>query len=79
LRRNRHDACGHGLEEEPYFKYFSYKPFVTPYAGLVQIRRVAEETAQTALLEQFDTLNRLRGEVLEEIHRLLVEEFWYFQ
>lgn len=31
-----------GLKDEAYFKYFNYPDFVTPFSGLIQIKKYAE-------------------------------------
>lgn len=67
-----------GLHDEPYFKYFSYPDFLTPHSGLIQIKRYAENEGRADLLEKFAELNTLSKNVREEINRLLVEEFKYF-
>jgi len=68
-----------GLQDEPYFKYFDYKDFVTPHSGLIQIRKYAELKNATDLLEVFEKISAKTKEVREEIHRLLVDEFGYFE
>jgi hypothetical protein len=68
-----------GLHDEPYFKYFDYKDFVTPYSGLIQIRKYAEIHNAADLLELFEKISAKTKEVREEIYRLLVEEFGYFE
>jgi hypothetical protein len=68
-----------GLQDEPYFKYFDYKDFVTPHSGLIQIRKYAEIHNATDLLELFEKISAKTKEVREEIYRLLVEEFNYFE
>ena len=68
-----------GLDGEPYFKYFDYKDFVTPHSGLIQIRKYAEIHNATDLLELFEKISGKTKEVREEIYRLLVEEFGYFE
>jgi hypothetical protein len=68
-----------GLQDEPYFKYFDYKDFVTPHSGLIQIRKYAEIHNATDLLELFEKISGKTKEVREEIYRLLVKEFNYFE
>jgi len=68
-----------GLHNEPYFKYFDYPDFLTPYSGLIQIRRYAEIVNQSDLINIFEEISKLTKEVKEEIYRLLVEEFKYFE
>jgi hypothetical protein len=67
-----------GLQNEPYFKYFGYPDFLTPHSGLIQIRKYAENGGVADLLEKFDEISILTKKVKEEIHRLLVDEFKYF-
>ena len=68
-----------GLQDEPYFKYFDYKDFVMPHSGLIQIRKYAEIHNATDLLELFEKISAKTKEVREEIYRLLVDEFNYFE
>ncbi|NOS90296.1 MAG: hypothetical protein HOP30_00085 [Cyclobacteriaceae bacterium] len=67
-----------GLHNEPYFKYFNYADFLTPHSGLVQIRKYAEKGGIADLLEKFDEVSVFTKKAKEEIHRLLVDEFKYF-
>jgi hypothetical protein len=67
-----------GLHDEPYFKYFDYRDFVTPYSGLIQIRKYAEIHKCDDLLVLFEQISAKTKEVREEIYRLLVCEFKYF-
>lgn len=67
-----------GLQNEPYFKYFNYADFLTPYSGLIQIRKYAENEAKADLLQLFAEISALSKAVKEEIYRLLVNEFKYF-
>ena len=68
-----------GLQDEPCFKHFDYKDFVTPHSSLIQIRIFAEIHNATDLLELFGKISAKTKEVREEIHRLLVDEFGYFE
>ena len=68
-----------GLQNEPYFKYFNYADFVTPHFGLIQIKKYAELNAAHDLTEQFIEITRLTKGIKEEIYRLLVKEFRYFE
>jgi hypothetical protein len=68
-----------GLENEPYFKYFDYDDFLTAYSGLIQIRKYAEINACSDLLDLFAEIQSLTKRVKEEIYRLLVVEFKYFE
>jgi hypothetical protein len=66
------------LEEEPYFRYFDYKDFLTPYSGLTQIRKYAERQNDADLLSNLEEISAKAKEVREEIRRLLVQEYSYF-
>ena len=66
------------LQEEPYFRYFDYKPFLTPYSGVVQIRSYAEAKNAADLLGLLEKISAKTKQVREEIRRLLVDEFGYF-
>jgi hypothetical protein len=68
-----------GLQDEPYFKYFDYKDFITPYSGLIQIRKYSELHNADDLLNLFDKIAAKTKEVREEIYRLLTKEFAYFE
>ena len=68
-----------GLHDEPYFKYFDYKDFLTPYSGLIQIRKYAENEGDENLLTQFKEISELTKKVKAELYRLLVHEFEYFE
>jgi hypothetical protein len=68
-----------GLQNEPYFKYFDYADFLTPYSGLIQIRRYAEQEGLSDLQELFRQISELTKKAKQEIYRLLVEEFGYFE
>jgi hypothetical protein len=67
-----------GLQNEPYFRYFSYPDFLTPYSGLIQIRKYAELHNLQDLQEQFVAISSLTKQVRDELYRLLVEEGRYF-
>jgi|GEM_PF-6067506 hypothetical protein len=54
------------------------KRALTPHSGLIQIRKYAENGGIADLLEKFDEISALTKKVKEEIHRLLVGEFKYF-
>lgn len=68
-----------GLHDEPYFKYFHYADFLTPYSGLIQIRKYAELNGLVDLLDIFAEIQELTKKVREEIYHLLVDEFKYFE
>jgi hypothetical protein len=66
------------LQNEPYFRYFSYPDFLTPYSGLIHIRKYAEIHNLEDLQEQFAQISGLTNKVREELYRMLVEEGKYF-
>jgi hypothetical protein len=68
-----------GLQKEAYFRYFSYPDFLTPYSGLIQIRKYAEQKGLHDLLTRFDEISGYTKLAKEEIYRLLVGEFRYFE
>ena len=68
-----------GLQDEPYFRYFDYPDFLTPYSGLIQIRQYAEIHGKEDLQDLFKEISALTKKVKEEMYRLLVEEFRYFE
>jgi hypothetical protein len=68
-----------GLKDEPYFRYFDYADFLTPYSGLIQIRKYAEHENAADLLDLFEEIKLLTKQVKQEIYRLLVTEFGYFE
>ena len=68
-----------GLQEEPYFKYFDYPDFLTPYSGLIQIRQYSVIHGKEDLQNLFKEISSLTKKVKEEIYHLLVEEFRYFE
>lgn len=68
-----------GLKDEPYFKYFAYDDFLTPYSGLIQIRKHAEIENLPDILDLIDEIKELTKKVKEEIYNLLVDEFKYFE
>ena len=68
-----------GLQDEPYFRYFSYADFLVPTSGLIQIRRYAEINNQVDLLEHFEDISRYKKDVRDSIHQLLIEEIRYFE
>jgi len=68
-----------GLNDEPYFQFFNYPDFVTPYSGLIQIRKYAEINGKTDILEKFEPIKQSSKQVKERIYDLLVNEFKYFE
>lgn len=67
-----------GLKDEAYFRYFSYPDFLTPYSGLIQIRKYAEIHNLEDLQQQFAQISALTKTVRDELYRILVEEAKYF-
>jgi len=68
-----------GLQNEAYFRYFSYPDFLTPYSGLIQIKKYAQIHGDGELLSRFNTISSLTKGVKDEIYRMLVEDFKYFE
>jgi hypothetical protein len=68
-----------GLHNEPYFKYFDYPDFLSPYSGLIQIRKYAELEGLHDLLSRFEEVAECTKRVKEELYRLLTTEFKYFE
>jgi hypothetical protein len=67
-----------GLKNEPYFKYFSYPDFLTPYSGLIQIEKYANNEGLHDVQAKFEEVKELTKRVKEELYRLLINEFKYF-
>lgn len=68
-----------GLQNEPYFKYFDYNDFLTPNSGLIQIRKYADVNNKADLQEQLEVISRNTKVVRDEIFRLLIKDFKYFE
>lgn len=68
-----------GLKDEPYFRYFDYGDYLTPYSGLIQIKKYAEKEGLKDIHDLFAEIQELTKKVREELYRLLVEEFRYFE
>lgn len=68
-----------GLHDESYFKYFNYADFLTPYSGLIQIKKYAELENHEDLLQLFFEISEGSKRVKDEIYRLLITEFRYFE
>lgn len=68
-----------GLHTEPYFKYFNYPDFLTPYSGLIQIKKYAELNADVELLNRFIEINKLSKAVKQQLYKMLVYDFKYFE
>lgn len=69
---------GVGLKNEPYFKYFGYQDFLTPYSGLIQLRKHAEILGRNDLNTRFTDIREKTRKVIDELHRVLVEDCKYF-
>lgn len=67
-----------GLKDEPYFRHFSYPDFLTPYSGLIQIRKYADINSCSDIIELFAQLNNVVKGVKDELYRLLIYEINYF-
>jgi hypothetical protein len=68
-----------GLHNEPYFKYFDFPDFLTPYSGIIQIKKYAELESLSDLQQYFAEILDLTKEVKAEIYRMLTEDFKYFE
>ena len=83
------DVCGGqtlvdiGLKDEAYFRFFTAPDFLTPRAGLVQIRTyAARNTGATwypELQSRLTKLADLRESIKERIYNILVKELTYFE
>jgi len=58
---------GINCKDEPYFRYFNYSDFLTPYSGLIQIRKYAEIHNLQDLQEQFSIISALTKKVRDEL------------
>ena len=67
-----------GLHEEAYFKYFDYPDFVTKDSGLIQIKKYADLNDCAELLEKISDISTKTKLVKEEIYRMLIKDFKYF-
>lgn len=82
------DVCGGqtltevGLKDEAYFRFFEAPDFLTPRAGLVQIRTYATRNTGAAwypeLQSRLTKLAELREAIKGRIHQLLMGELGYF-
>lgn len=68
-----------GLHEEAYFKYFDYPDFVTKDSGFIQIKKYADLNDCADLLEKIASISEKTKLVKEEIYRMLIEDFKYFE
>ena len=68
-----------GLKEEPYFRHFDYEDYLTPCSGLIQFRKYTEKEGLHDMHQLFAEVQELTKKVREELYRLLVEEFRYFE
>lgn len=75
----RNDILYHvGLQNEPYFKYFDYADFLTPYSGLIQIKKYAEQNNLLDLNDLFKQISIQTKIVKDEIYKILIHDFQYF-
>ncbi len=68
-----------GLKDEPYFRYFDYDDYLTPHSGIIQIKKYAEREGLADIQTLFAEVQALTKQVREELYRLLVVEFRYFE
>jgi hypothetical protein len=68
-----------GLHDEAYFKYFDYPDFLTKDSGLIQIKKYADLNDCADLLEKITLITAKTKVVKEEIYRMLIEDFKYFE
>lgn len=68
-----------GLHTEPYFKYFNYPDFLTPCSGLIQIKKYAELQGDVELVNRFNEISKLSKSVKQQLYKLLVVDFKYFE
>jgi len=67
-----------GLKTEPYFKYFDYPDFLTPYSGLIQIKKYAQQTTDNQLEQHFAEITELSKKVKDQISQMLINDYGYF-
>lgn len=68
-----------GLKDEAYFKDFAYADFLTTNSGLIQIKKYADLHKKTDLIDRYEVITAKTKAVKDEIYRLLVDEFKYFE
>lgn len=68
-----------GLQNEPYFKYFSYADFLTKDSGLIQIKKYARQESLTDMLQHIDVVQKLTIEVKTAMSNFLVNDCKYFE
>lgn len=68
-----------GLQNEPYFKYFNYADFLTPHSGIIQIKKYAEQEGKEDLQKKLTEISELTKKVKQEIYKMLVDDFKYFE
>ena len=68
-----------GLKTEPYFKYFDYPDFLTPYSGLIQIKKYAQQTTDNQLEQLFAEITELSKKVKDQISQMLINDYGYFE
>ena len=67
------------LKKEAYFKYFDYEPFLSPYSGLIQIKKYAQNHLNVELLNRFDEIDGMKTEIRDKIYEMLVCDLQYFK
>jgi hypothetical protein len=67
-----------GLEKEAYFKFFSYPDFVTPFSGLIQIKKYVDLHGVPELAACFEEIDACKRKVKSEIYEMLVNDMRYF-
>ncbi|MCX6165606.1 MAG: hypothetical protein NTU73_12230, partial [Ignavibacteriae bacterium] len=68
-----------GLQDEPYFKYFNYADFLTPYSGLIQIKKYVEKQNLVDLDKLFKQITLKSKQVKDEIYNILINDLKYFE
>lgn len=68
-----------GLQDEPYFKYFNYVDFLTPYSGLIQIKKHVENQNLTDLDNLFHQITAKSKQIKDEIYNILINDLKYFE
>ena len=67
-----------GLQNEPYFKFFSYADFLTKDSGLIQLKKYAGQETLTDMLQHFDVVTKLTKEVKVAMSDFLINDCKYF-
>ena len=68
-----------GLQDEPYFKYFSYPDFLTKDSGIIQLKKYASMESLSDMLQHFEAVIKLTKEVRTAMYDFLVKECKYFE